>query len=150
MLNPLERLKEVYLLLTGEVQKMQVRGEVQSEVAKRLGKNQKEYILREQMRQIQEELGEEDPRQGEMNELRRQVAEAGMPEPVQAIADKELRRLERISPASPEYTVARTYLEYLCTMPWQKGTEERLDIGHAQQVLDEDHYGLKKIRNNFV
>ena len=150
MLNPLERLKEVYLLLTGEVQKMQVRGEVQSEVAKRLGKNQKEYILREQMRQIQEELGDEDPRQGEMSELRRQVAEAGMPEPVRAIADKELRRLERISPASPEYTVARTYLEYLCTMPWQKGTEERLDIGFAQQVLDEDHYGLKKIKERIL
>jgi ATP-dependent Lon protease len=150
MLNPLERLKEVYLLLTGEVQKMQVRGEVQSEVARRLGKNQKDFILREQLRQIQEELGEEDPRQTEMTELRRQVAEAGMPAAVAAVADKELRRLERINPASPEYTVARTYLEYLCNVPWQKGSEDRLDIGYAQQVLDEDHYGLKKIKERIL
>ncbi|MCM2264051.1 MAG: endopeptidase La [Desulfuromonadales bacterium] len=149
-LNPLERLKEVYLQLTTEVQKMQVRGEVQSEVARRVGKTQKEYILREQMRQIQEELGEEDPRQSEFNELRRQVAEAGMPDSVLAIADKELRRLERINPASPEHTVARTYIEYLCSAPWQKGTEDRLDIGYAQQVLDEDHYDLKKIKERIL
>lgn len=149
-LNPLERLKEVYLQLTNEVQKMQVRGEVQSEVARRMGKTQKEYILREQMRQIQEELGEEDPRQSEFNELRRQVAEAGMPDSVLAIAEKELRRLERINPASPEHTVARTYIEYLCSVPWQKGTEDRLDIAYAQQVLDEDHYDLKKIKERIL
>ncbi|NJC88627.1 MAG: endopeptidase La [Desulfuromonas sp.] len=149
-LNPLERLKEVYLQLTTEVQKMQVRGEVQSEVARRMGKTQKEYILREQMRQIQEELGEEDPRQSEFNELRRQVAEAGMPDNVLAIAEKELHRLERINPASPEHTVARTYIEYLCGVPWQKGTEDRLDIAYAQQVLDEDHYDLKKIKERIL
>jgi ATP-dependent Lon protease len=149
-LNPLERLKEVYLQLTTEVQKMQVRGEVQSEVARRMGKTQKEYILREQMRQIQEELGEEDSRQSEFNELRRQVEAAGMPEAVLAIAEKELRRLERINPASPEHTVARTYIEYLCNVPWQKGTEDRLDIAYAQQVLDEDHYDLKKIKERIL
>lgn len=149
-LNPLERLKEVYLQLTTEVQKMQVRGEVQTEVARRMGKTQKEYILREQMRQIQEELGEEDPRQTEFNELRQQVIAAGMPDNVLAIAEKELRRLERINPASPEHTVARTYVEYLCSVPWQKGTEDRLDITHAQQVLDEDHYDLKKIKERIL
>ncbi len=149
-LDPLERLKDVYLHLTAEVQKLQVRGEVQSEVAKRLGKTQKEYILREQMKQIQEELGEEDPRQAELNELRRQIQEIGMPEAVRQIADKELSRLERINPASPEYTVARTYLEYLCQVPWQTGTQDNLDINHAQQVLDEDHYGLKKIKERIL
>ncbi len=149
-LNPLERLKDVYLQLTGEVQKMQVRGEVQSEVAKRMGKTQKEYILREQMRQIQEELGDEDPRQSEFNELRRQVMDAAMPDHVLTIAEKELRRLERINPASPEHTVARTYIEYLCSVPWCKGTEDRLDIAHAQQVLDEDHYDLKKIKERIL
>ena len=149
-LNPLERLKDVYLQLTSEVQKMQVRGEVQSEVARRMGKTQKEYILREQMRQIQEELGDEDPRQSEFNELRRQVEEAGMPDHVLAVAEKELRRLERINPASPEHTVARTYIEYLCSVPWRKGTEDRLAIANAQQVLDEDHYGLKKIKDRIL
>ena len=149
-LDPLERLKEVYLHLTTEVQKLQVHGEVQSEVTKRLGKTQKEYLLREQMKQIQEELGDEDPRQSELNELRRQVGEAGMPDHVRQIADKELSRLERINPASPEYTVARTYLEYLCQVPWRTGTQDNLDIGHAEKVLDEDHYGLKKIKERVL
>jgi ATP-dependent Lon protease len=150
ILDPLERLKEVYLLLTGEVQKLQVRGEVQSEVAKRLGKTQKEYLLREQLRQIQEELGEEDPRQSELNEFRKRITRAAMPEAVRAVAEKELSRLERINPASPEYTVSRTYLEYLCTVPWDRGTEDLLDINRAQLVLDEDHYNLKEVKERIL
>ncbi len=149
-LDPIERLKKVYLYLTDEVQKLQVRGEVQSEVSKRIGKTQKEFLLREQMKQIQEELGDEDPRQSELNELRRQVEEVGMPEHVREIADRELGRLERINPASPEYTVARTYLEYLCQVPWSKSTPDNLDISHAEKVLDEDHYGLKKIKERIL
>jgi ATP-dependent Lon protease len=149
-LNPLDRLKQVYLHLTNEVQKMQVRGEVQSEVARRMGRNQKEYILREQLRQIQEELGEDDPRQSELNELYGQIEEAHMPDHVREIADKELKRLERINPASPEHAVSRTYIEYLCNVPWQSGIEDNLNIGHAQQVLDEDHYGLKKIKERIL
>jgi ATP-dependent Lon protease len=127
-----------------------VRGEVQSEVAKRLGKTQKEYLLREQMRQIQEELGDEDPRQAEINEFRKRIAQAGMPESVRTVAEKELARLERINPASPEYTVARTYLEYLCAVPWSRGTEDSLDINRAQQVLDEDHYNLKEVKERIL
>jgi ATP-dependent Lon protease len=150
IIDPLERLKEVYLHLTTEVQKLQVRGEVQSEVAKRLGKTQKEYLLREQMRQIQEELGDEDPRQAELNEFRKRIAQAEMPEGVRAVAEKELTRLERINPASPEYTVARTYLEYLCTVPWNRGTEDALDINRAQQVLDEDHYNLREVKERIL
>jgi ATP-dependent Lon protease len=150
IVEPLERLKEVYLHLTTEVQKLQVRGEVQSEVAKRLGKTQKEYLLREQMRQIQEELGDEDPRQSEINEFRKRIAQAGMPESVRTVAEKELARLERINPASPEYTVARTYLEYLCTVPWNRGTEDSLDINRAQQVLDEDHYNLREVKERIL
>jgi len=150
ILDPLERLKEVYLHLTSEVQNLQVRGEVQSEVAKRLGKTQKEYLLREQMRQIQEELGDEDPRQAEISEFHKRIAQAGMPESVHAVAEKELARLERINPASPEYTVARTYLEYLCSVPWGRGTEDSLDINRAQQVLDEDHYNLKEVKERIL
>jgi ATP-dependent Lon protease len=150
LLDPLERLKEVYLLLTGEVQKLQVRGEVQSEVAKRLGRTQKEYLLREQMKQIQEELGDEDPRQSEINELHRRIRQAEMPEGVRTLAEKELARLERINPSSPEHTVARTYLEYLCTVPWDRGTEDHLDIGRAQSILDEDHYDLKEVKERIL
>lgn len=150
ILQPLERLKEVYLLLTSEVQKQQVRGEIQSEVNKRIGKTQKEFLLREQMKQIQEELGDEDPRQGELNEFRRRIEKAGMPPQVLKIAEKELQRLERINPASPEYTVSRTYLEYLCTVPWSRGTEDQLDINRAQQILDEDHFDLKEVKERIL
>jgi len=150
LLNPVERLKEVYLLLTSEVQKIQVRGEVQVEVAKRLGRTQKEYILREQLKQIQEELGDEDPRAGELGELRRRVAAAGMPEEVAKVAEKELSRLEHINMASPEYTVARTYLDYLCNAPWQRGSEEIHDLPFAQRVLDEDHYNLKEVKERIL
>jgi ATP-dependent Lon protease len=150
ILDPLERLKEVYLHLTSEVQKLQVRGEIQSDLAKRIGRTQKEYLLREQMKQIQEELGEEDPRQGEINEFRKRIEQVAMPENVKTVAEKELARLERINPASPEYTVARTYLEYLCSVPWSRGTEDLLDINKAQQVLDEDHYNLKEVKERIL
>lgn len=150
VLDPLERLKEVYLHLTSEVQKLQVRGEIQTEVAKRVGKTQKEYLLREQLKQIQDELGEEDPKQSETNEIRTRIARAGMPENVRQVAEKELGRLERINPSSPEYTVSRTYLEYLCTVPWSRRTEDNLDIGEAQRVLDEDHYDLKEVKERIL
>ncbi len=150
ILDPLERLKDVYLQLTGEVQKLQVRGEVQSEVAKRVGKTQKEYLLREHLKQIQDELGEEDPRQSETRDFKLRIARVNMPENVRAVAEKELARLERINPSSPEYTVARTYLEYLCTVPWSRRTEDNLDIGQAQRVLDEDHYDLKEVKERIL
>ncbi len=148
--DPLERLKKVYMHLTAEVQRLQIKNEVQAEVTKKVGKTQKEYILREQMKQIQEELGEEDTRQGEMNDLKRKVENAGMPEQVRKIADKELKRLERINPASPEYTVSRTYLDYLTGMPWQTATIDNRDIGQAEKVLDEDHYNLKKVKERIL
>jgi len=148
--DPLDRLKKVYVHLTNEVQRMQIKNEVSSEVTRRVGKNQKEYILREQMKHIQEELGEEDPRASDMNELRRLIEEAGLPEEVQKIADKELKRLERINPASPEYTVSRTYLDYLAGMPWNKGTDDSLDMVRAEEILNEDHYNLKKVKERIL
>jgi ATP-dependent Lon protease len=149
-IDPLERLKKVYVHLTNEVQRMQVKNEVSSEVTKRVGKNQKEYILREQMKHIQEELGDEDPKASDMNELRRQIEEAGLPEEVRKIADKELKRLERINPASPEHNVSRTYLDYLAGMPWNKSTEDCLDINRAEEILNEDHYNLKKVKERIL
>jgi ATP-dependent Lon protease len=148
--DPLERLKKVYVHLTNEVQRMQVKNEVSSEVTRRVGKNQKEYILREQMKHIQEELGDEDPKASDMQELRRQIEEAGLPEEIKKIADKELKRLERINPASPEHNVARTYLDYLAGMPWNKGTEDCLDIIKAEEILNEDHYNLKKVKERIL
>ena len=148
--DPLERLKKVYVYLTNEVQRMQIKNEVAGEVTKRVGKNQKEYILREQMKHIQEELGEEDPRSTDINELRRKIAEAGLPEDIKKIADKELARLERINQASPEYNVARTYLDYLAGMPWNTSSTDTLDIVRAEEILNEDHYNLKKVKERIL
>ena len=149
-LDPLDRLKKVYLHLTNEVQRMQVKNEVAGEVTKRVGKNQKEYILREQMKHIQEELGDEDPRSADMNELRRKIEEAGLPEDVKKIADKELKRLERINQASPEYNVSRTYLDYLAGMPWNTSSTDSLDMVRAEEILNEDHYNLKKVKERIL
>jgi ATP-dependent Lon protease len=148
--DPIERLKKVYIYLTNEVQRLQIRGEVQAEVTKRVGKTQKEYILREQMKHIQEELGEDDSRIAEMMDLRKKIAAAGMPKEVKTITDKELQRLEKINPASPEYTVSRTYLDYLVGMPWQVATVDNKDIGQAERVLNEDHYDLEKVKERIL
>jgi ATP-dependent Lon protease len=148
--DPIDRLKKVYMHLTAEVQRLQIKGEVQAEVTKKVGKTQKEYLLREQMKQIQEELGEDDSRIGDMNELRKKIESAGMPEEVRKIADKELKRLERINSASPEYTVARTYLDYLTGMPWQTVTPDNRDINLAESVLNEDHFDLKKVKERIL
>jgi ATP-dependent Lon protease len=149
-IDPVERLKKVYLHLTEDIQRLQIKNEIQSEVSRRVGKTQKEYLLREQMKHIQEELGEEDPRNAEMNELRKKIESAAMPLEVRTIADREIKRLERINPSSPEYTVSRTYLDYLAGMPWQKGTTDNRDINEAERVLDEDHYNLKKVKERIL
>ena len=148
--DPIERLKKVYIYLTNEVQRLQIRGEVQAEVTKRVGKTQKEYILREQMKHIQEELGEDDSRLAEMMDLRKKIAASGMPEEVRKVTDKELKRLEKINPASPEYTVSRTYLDYLVGMPWQLATTDNKNISQAEQVLNEDHYDLEKVKDRIL
>jgi len=149
-LDPVERLKEVYLHLTSEVQKLQVRGEIQTEVAKRLGKTQKEYLLREQMKQIQEELGNEDPRQAELSDFRKRIDKSDMPEKVLEAAEKELSRLERTNPSSPEYAVSRSYLDCLCNIPWNRGSTDCLEIESAQKILDEDHYDLIEVKERIL
>ena len=150
ILDPLERLKAVYMNLTSEVQKMQLKGEIDQEVSKRIGRTQKEHLLREQMKQIQQELGDQDPRMAEIGDLRNRIRAAAMPGDVLTVAEKELRRLEQINPASPEYTVSRTYLDYLCNTPWQKGTRDNLDIRQAGRVLNEDHYDLKEVKQRIL
>jgi ATP-dependent Lon protease len=148
--DPIERIKKVYSSLTNEVQRLQIKGEVQAEVSKRVGKTQKEYLLREQMKQIKEELGDEEAPESELNELKKKLAGAKLPGEVRSIADKELKRLERINPASPEYTVSRTYLDYLAGMPWLTGTTDNRDINQAEAVLNEDHYNLKKVKERIL
>lgn len=148
--DPLERLSRVFIYLNKEVQMLQIREKIQSEVAKELSKTQREYLLKQQLKTIQKELGEEDPYQAEMNELKKKIEEIPMPEKVKEIAKKELGRLEKMNQASAEYTVSRTYIDYLTTVPWEKKTEDNLDINRAATVLDEDHYDLKKVKERIL
>ena len=149
-IDPLERLKKVYIHLTTEVKRLQVKGEVAQEVNRRVEKTQKEYLLREQMKHIKEELGEDEAKGADLADLRKKLDEAGLPDEVGKVADKELKRLERINPLSPEHTVSRTYLEYLAGMPWQNSTPDNRDINQAESVLDEDHYDLTKVKERIL
>ncbi len=146
MIDPQKRLRVVFHYLNKEVLLKEVRGKIDEEVAKEMSKTQREYFLREQLRAIQKELGQEDPHMEEINKLEEKIKEAKMPKEVEDVAIKELERLRDINPASAEYPVSRTYLDYLINIPWNKKTIDNLEIGQAARILDEDHYGLEKVK----
>jgi ATP-dependent Lon protease len=150
LLDPLERIREIHLHLAAEVQRLQLQNQPGTDAGRRSGRNQKESLLREQLRQIQNELGDEDPHQADLRHFKLLVEQGEMPDYVRNVAEKELARLERINPSSPEYTVARTYIDTLCHVPWQRGTEDLLDMDRAEQVLDEDHYDLEEIKERIL
>jgi len=145
-----ERLKLVSSFLGRQVEILELKGKIQSEVKSEMDKTQREYILREQLKAIQRELGEDDPQQAEVNELREKVEEAGMPEEIKARAIKEVDRMSRIPSASPEVGVIRTYVDWLVGLPWNVTTEDNLDLKEAARILDEDHYGLEKIKERIL
>jgi len=146
-----ERLDEVLALLAQRVEVLKLSQEIGRHTEESLTSQQRRHILREQMRQIQKELGEgEDERSAELAELKGQIEKAGMPEEVAAQAAKELKRLERMSDASAEYSMIRTYLEWLAEIPWSKLSEERIDIEEARRILDEDHFGLPKVKRRIL
>ena len=145
-----QRLKLVSAFLARQIEILELKGKIQSEVKSEMDKTQREYILREQLKAIQRELGEDDPQQAEINELREKVEQAGMPEEVRARAIKEIDRMSRIPSASPEVGVIRTYVDWLVSLPWNVSTDDRLDIREAAQILDEDHYGLEKIKERIL
>ncbi|HHT9129555.1 MAG TPA: endopeptidase La [Candidatus Brocadiaceae bacterium] len=150
MIDPQKRLRIVFHYLNKEVQLKEVRGKIDEEVAKEMSKTQREYFLREQLRAIQKELGKEDPHLEEINKLEEKIKEAKMPKEVEEVAIKELDRLRDINPASAEYPVSRTYLDYLINIPWNKKTIDNLDIVQAAKILDEDHYGLEKVKERIL
>src|ERR1035438_1209740 len=115
-----------------------------------MGKVQREYMLREQLKAIQRELGEESEEQETVNELSRKIDEAKLPEEALKEANRELSRLEKLPTASPEYSIIRTYLELLVSLPWSKSTGETIDVRHVRQVLDQDHYDLEKVKERIV
>ena len=146
----LERLKLVSNFLGRQIEILELKGKIQSEVKSEMDKTQREYILREQLKAIQRELGEDDPQQAEINELRDKVEAAGMPEEVKARALKEVERMSRIPSASPEVGVIRTYVDWLIALPWNVSTTDNLDIKIAAKILEEDHYGLEKIKERIL
>ncbi len=145
-----ERLKLVSTFLARQIEILELKGKIQSEVKSEMDKTQREYILREQLKAIQRELGEDDPQQAETNELRDKVEASGMPDEVKARALKEVDRMSRIPSASPEVGVIRTYVDWLVSLPWNVTTEDRYDIKEAAKILDEDHYGLEKIKERIL
>ncbi|OQZ04786.1 MAG: endopeptidase La [Candidatus Brocadia sp. UTAMX1] len=150
MIDPKKRLRVVFQYLNKEVQLTEVREKINEEVAKEMSKTQREYFLREQLRAIQKELGQDDPHMEEINKLEEKIQEAKMPKEVEMVAVKELERLRDINPVSAEYPVSRTYLDYLINIPWNKGTIDNLEISQAAQILDEDHYGLEKVKTRIL
>ena len=145
-----ERLKIASAFLAHQIEVHELKGRIQSEVKSEMDKTQREYILREQMKAIQRELGEDDPQQAEINELREKIEAAGMPEEVKARALKEIDRMSRIPSASPEVGVIRTYVDWLVGLPWNVTTDDNYDIKEAARILDEDHYGLEKVKERIL
>jgi ATP-dependent Lon protease len=144
------RLTTLVQALAKEVEVMELGSKIQSQIQTEMSKSQREYYLREQMKAIQKELGEGDERTGEVEELREKIAAAGMPEEALREATRELERLAKMPPAAAEYTVARTYLEWLVALPWQQETPDDIDLRRAREVLDEDHAGLDKIKDRIL
>ncbi len=145
-----KRLRRLSEILARELEVIQLGSRIQDEVHSEMEKGQREYYLREQLKAIQRELGEEDETQAEVNELRERIAAAKLPEHAQKAADRELSRLERLPAAAAEYGVIRTYLEWLVELPWSEETEDDLDLEHAREVLDADHYDLEKVKERIL
>ncbi len=145
-----ERLNKVHLILNKEVQVLELGNKIQSQVKEDMDRTQREYYLREQLKAIKKELGELDEHSTEIKDLREKIKKAKMPPEALTAAEKELDRLAKIPPASAEYTVARTYLDWLADLPWSETTADNLDIDNAQKTLDEDHYDLEKVKKRIL
>ncbi len=150
MVNVEERLRAVSLILSREVEMSELGSKIQSQVASEIDKGQREFFLRQQLKAIQDELGEGDEQQAEINELRGQLEEKNLPEHVLKAALRELSRLEKLPSAAAEYGVIRTYLDWIISLPWTEFTEDDLDLEHARQILDEDHFDLEKVKERIV
>ncbi|HMA62493.1 MAG TPA: endopeptidase La [bacterium] len=148
-LNVKNRLEKAIVIINREKQRIELGEKIQSDVQDEISKNQREYFLRQKLKKIKKELGE-DEGNVEINELKEKVEKANLTEEAREVAEKEIKRLERIPAASPEYNVTRTYVEWLTDLPWETYTEDNLDIKKAQKILDEDHYGLEDIKERIL
>ncbi len=136
--------------LAHEIQVLELRNKIASQAQSEMSREQRDYLLRQQMRAIQQELGEQNPEKAEVELLRQRLHEAQLPDDVRKEAERELGRLERLPAAAPDFQVTRSYLELILELPWQKTTSDNLDLGHARQVLDEDHFNLREVKERIL
>ncbi len=145
-----ESLELMHAFLMHEIQVLEVRQQIANQAQTEMTREQREYLLRKQLSAIQDELGEQNPEQADIAELRRQVDAADLPDAVRKEVDRELKRLERLPSASPDYQVTRSYLELVAELPWQRTSTDRLDLDRAQEILDRDHFGLDKVKTRII
>jgi ATP-dependent Lon protease len=145
-----ERIRKVLRLLTRQLEILKMRERINSQIKEEMGKNQREYVLRQQLKAIKEELGEDEGDQGDLDGLEERIARANLPADADQVAKKQLKRLRTMQVGSAEYTVVRTYLDWILDLPWTDTTEDNLDIPDVRRVLDEDHYGLEKVKKRIV
>ncbi|MCL2723589.1 MAG: endopeptidase La [Polyangiaceae bacterium] len=145
-----DRIRKVLRLLTRQLEILKMRERINSQIKEEMGKNQREYVLRQQLKAIKEELGEDEGDQGDLDGLEERIAKAQLPNEAESVAKKQLKRLRNMQVGSAEYTVVRTYLDWILDLPWHNSTVDNLDIAQVRKVLDEDHYGLEKVKKRIL
>ncbi|HEY1959667.1 MAG TPA: endopeptidase La [Polyangiaceae bacterium] len=145
-----ERIRKVLRLLTRQLEILKMRDRINSQIKEEMGKNQREYVLRQQLKAIKEELGEDEGDQGDLDGLEDRIAKANLPNEAEGVAKKQLKRLRNMQVGSAEYTVVRTYLDWILDLPWHVQTPDNLEIAAVRKVLDEDHYGLEKVKKRIL
>lgn len=145
-----DRIRKVLRLLTRQLEILKMRERINSQIKEEMGKNQREYVLRQQLKAIKEELGEDDGDQGDLDGLEERIVKANLPSEADSVSKKQLKRLRSMQVGSAEYTVVRTYLDWILDLPWSQSTEDNMDIAQVRSVLDEDHYGLDKVKKRIV
>src|SRR6185295_19776799 len=145
-----ERLTRLLPMLNREHEVLTLSSKIQTEVATSISKTQRDFFLREQMRAIQRELGESDPSAGEIRTLREKIEQTQLPAEAKQVATQELERLQQMPPAAAEYGVTRHYIDWILAVPWMKETEDKIDLSEAERVLDEQHYGLSKVKDRLI
>jgi ATP-dependent Lon protease len=145
-----DRIRKVLKLLTRQLEILKMRERINSQIKEEMGKNQREYVLRQQLKAIKEELGEDDGDQGDLDGLEDRISKANLPQEAEQVAKKQMKRLRNMQVGSAEYTVVRTYLDWILDLPWHTQTTDNLDIAAVRKVLDEDHYGLEKVKKRIL
>ena len=145
-----ERIRKVLRLLTRQLEILKMRERINSQIKEEMGKNQREYVLRQQLKAIKEELGEDEGDQGDLDGLEERISKANLPSEADSVAKKQLKRLRSMQVGSAEYTVVRTYLDWILDLPWSNSTEDNMEIMEVRKILDEDHYGLEKVKKRIV